>query len=170
MWEDIRETILSYERVRIEKVKGGRVSPWARRHSRPLCVSCRCHGGFPWKRTESPLQMYYYCIAANTWLFCIRDVTLHLIGASLGHSHTTHIVVPIHLNSLLPEPFFTFSWFYFSFYYKHSYTVTAYVILFDDIKVSVFETIVVYNLVSPVLVSAIFLERILSYWLTLWGA
>lgn len=97
------------------------MSPWARWHSRPLCVSSRWHGGFPWKRTESPLQMYYYCRGANTWLFCIRDVTLHLIGASLGHSHTTHIVVPIHRNSLLPEPFFTFTWFYFSFYYKHSH-------------------------------------------------
>lgn len=49
-------------------------------------------------------------------------------------------------------------------------TVTACVILFDDITVSVFETIVVYILMSPVLVLAIFFRKNLSYWITLWDS
>lgn len=59
-----------------------------------------------------------------------RDPASHWCVASLGHSHITHIVVPIHRNSLLPEPFFSLS--RDSILVSTINTVTAYVILFDN--------------------------------------
>lgn len=169
MWENIRATILSYERERIEKVKGGRddsvaLSPMTFTPTlRQLSVS---RGGFREREQRARYRcMYYYCRGANTWLFCIRDVTLHLIVAS------RHSVTPIPLT--LSSPFTKTAFFRNLFSLSRDSilvsTVTACVILFDDIKVSVFETIVVYILMS-VLVLAIFLRKILSYWITLWGA
>lgn len=154
-----RATILSYVLVRVEKVKGGRddsvaLSPMT--FTPTLRQQSVSRGGFREREQRARYRctiiveaLTHDCSAYGTWP-CI----------SLARHSVTPI--PLTLSSPFTETAFfrnLFSLSRDSILVSTINTITACVILFDDIKISVFETIVVYILMSPVLVLAIFLRK-----------